>query len=188
MRRCLDKGDIPALHDAASLWVSDSVGFALFTITAHFPFPGCGVELSRVVDVHKGFGTHDAKVREVGFLTVRRLKRRLHLERLVRSLVLEVRSRHEQPPLLGPWEAAVCEHAPNHGAQNPLQAFTYFLRCVGGGKHLDNTGFEAVLPNLLPGVPAAFIGAPSNDVAAEGDGRRADLQLKQLKSLISVGQ
>ena len=38
------------------------------------------------------------KVREVGFLTVKHLEWRLHLERLMRSPVFEVRHRHSQLP------------------------------------------------------------------------------------------
>ena len=38
--------------------------------------------------MHEGSGSDDAKVREVGFLTVKHLKWRLHLERLVWSLFL----------------------------------------------------------------------------------------------------
>ena len=49
-------------------------------------------------------------------------------------------------------------------------------------------GLQAVLPKLLPGVFIALVGAPTNDAAAEGDRRRADEQLKRLKSLFLVGQ
>ena len=38
MRRCLDEGDVPALHDGASFWVQDSVRFSLLAIAAHFHF------------------------------------------------------------------------------------------------------------------------------------------------------
>ena len=118
MRRCLDESDVPALHDAVSLWVPDSVRFSLFAIAAHLPLPGRGVELSGVLDVHEGSGSDDAKVREVGFLAVKHLQWRLHLEGLMRSPVLEVRRRHEQLPPHRRWKTTVCEHAPNHGAQN----------------------------------------------------------------------
>ena len=70
MRRCLDEGDVPALHNAVSLWVPDSVRFSLLTIAGHLPFPGRGVELSRVLYTPEGSGFDDAKVREVGFLAV----------------------------------------------------------------------------------------------------------------------
>ena len=36
----------------SSLWVPGWVGFAFFAITAYLPFPGRGVELSGVLDVH----------------------------------------------------------------------------------------------------------------------------------------
>ena len=65
MRWCLDKGDVPALQNAMSLWVLDSVRFYLLAIAAHLPLPGRGVELSGVLDVHEVFGSDDAKVREV---------------------------------------------------------------------------------------------------------------------------
>ena len=110
MRWCRDEGDVPTLHDAMSLRVPDSVRFALLAIAAHFPFPGRGVELSGVLDAHEGSGSNDVKVREVGFLTVKHLRWRLHLERLVRSPVLEARSRHEQLPPHGRWKTAVCEN------------------------------------------------------------------------------
>ena len=88
----------------------------------------------------------------------------LHLERLVQSPVLEVCS-HGQFPPDGRREAAVCEHAPNYGAQSLPHAFghTDLLRCVGGRKRLDNTGPQEVLPELLPGVLAVLVGAPTND-------------------------
>ena len=54
MQRCLDEGDVPALHDAVSLWVSNSVRFVFLAIVAHLPSPSRGVELSGVLDVHKG--------------------------------------------------------------------------------------------------------------------------------------
>ena len=72
----------------------------------------------------------------------------------MRSPALEIRSRHEQFPPNGRLKAAVCEHAPNHGRQNPLHAFerTDLLRRVRGGELLDDNGLQAVLPELLPGV------------------------------------
>ena len=181
---------VPALHDAASLWVPDSVGFVVLPFAAHLPFPGHGVELPEVLDVYKGSGPEDEKMRDVGFLAVKHIEWRLHLERLVQSPVLEVRSCHELLPPYGRWNAAVCEHVPNHGARSPPNAFGHIdlLRRVGGGKLLDNTGLQAVLPKLLPGVLATLVGAPKNDAATEGDDRRADKQLNQLKSLILVGQ
>ena len=63
MRRCLDEGDVHALHDAVSLWVLESVRFALLAIAAHLPFPGRGVERFRVLYVYEGSGLDDAKVR-----------------------------------------------------------------------------------------------------------------------------
>ena len=190
MRRCLDKGDVSALQDAVSLWVPDSVRFSLLIIVAHLPFPDRGVELSGVLDVHKGSGSDDAKVREIGFLAVKHLELRLHLERLMRSPVLEVRRRHEQLPSHRRWKTTVCENAPNHGAQSFPHAFghTNLLRRVGGGKLLNNTRLQVILPKLLPGVLAALVGAPTNDSAAKGNNRRADKQLKRLKSLVLVGQ
>ena len=71
MRRCLDKGAAPALHDAVSLWDLDSIRFSLLAIAAHLPFLSRGVEISGVLSVHVGFGFDDAKVREVGFLAVK---------------------------------------------------------------------------------------------------------------------
>ena len=65
---------------------------------------------------------------------------------------------------------------------------TDLLRRVGGRKLLDNTGLQAIQPKFLPGVLAAFVGALTNDAAAEGDDRRAEEQLKRLKSLILVGK
>ena len=53
---------------------------------------------------------------------------------------------------------------------------------------MDNTGLQAVLPKLLSGVLAALIGALKNDTAAEGNDCRVDEQLKQLKSLVVIGQ
>ena len=88
MRRCPDKGDVPALHDAVSLWVPDWIGFAVLAIAADLPFPGHGVNLFGVLNVHGGFASVDAKVREVGFLAVKHLEWRLHLRRLVRSVLL----------------------------------------------------------------------------------------------------
>ena len=96
MRWCLDEDYVPALHDAACLWDPDSVGVFLLVIVAHLPFPGHGVELSGVLDVHEGSGSDDAKVLEVDFLTMKHLERCLHRERLVRSPILEAHSRHEQ--------------------------------------------------------------------------------------------
>ena len=64
---------------------------------------------------------------------------------------------------------------------------TDLLRRVGSGKLLNNA-YLAVLQKLFPGVLAALVGAPTNDAAAEGNGRRADEQLRRLKSLVLAGQ
>ena len=108
----------------------------------------------------------------------------------MRSPVLEARSRHEQLPPHGRWEVIDCGHAPNHCAHSPPHTFehTDFLLRVGGGELLENTGLQAVLSDLLPGVLAALVDAPTKDVATEMDDRRADEQLKRLKSLVLVGQ
>ena len=60
--------------------------------------------------------------------------------------------------------------------------------CFGVLVAANTWGLEAVLPNLLPSVLAALVGGPTNDAAAEGNDRRVDKHLKQLKSLILVGQ
>ena len=60
MRRCLNEGDVSALHDAAILWVPDSVTFVLLAIAAHLSLPGRVVELSGVLDVHEDSGSDDA--------------------------------------------------------------------------------------------------------------------------------
>ena len=140
--------------------------------------------------MYNGSGSDYAKVREVGFFVVKHLECRLHFERLMRSPVLQVCNRHEKLAPHGQWEVAVCEHAPNYGAQRPPHAFghTDLLRCVGGRELLDNTGLQAVLPEPLLGVLAALIVAPTNDVAAEGNGRQSDEQLKRLNSLVLDGQ
>ena len=177
-RRCLDKDHLPTLHDAANLCGPDSVGFSLLAFATHLPFPGRGIELSRVLDVHIGSGSDDAEMREVDLPAVKHLELLLHLERLVRSPVLEVRSRHEQLLPRGRWEATVCKHAPNHGAQSPPHALvghTEFLRRVGGGKLLNDTGLQAELPELLPSVLATLVGPPTNDTADKGDDRRANV-------------
>ena len=188
-RRCLDEGDVPALQDAASLWAPDSVRLALLAIAAHLPSPGRSVKLSEVLGVHEGSGLDDVNGRKVGFLAEKHLEWCLHLLRLLRSPILEVR-RHEQLSPYGRWKIAVCEHVPNHSAQSSPHAFghTDLLRRVGGGELLDDTCLQAVLPDLLPSVLAALVSAPTNDVAAEENGRRADKQLKQLKSLVLSGQ
>ena len=127
--------------------------------------------------MHEGSGSDDAKVREVGFLAVKHLYWRLHLECLImRSPILEVRRRHEQLPPHRRWKTTVCEHEPNYGAQSSPHAFghTDLLRRVGGGELLNNTGLQAILLKLLPGVLVALVGAPTNDEAAEGNNRRAD--------------
>ena len=49
--------------------------------------------------MHEGSGSDDAKVREVGFLAVKQLEWRLHLERLMRGPVLEVRHIGDGKPL-----------------------------------------------------------------------------------------
>ena len=61
MRWCLDEGDVPALHDVASVWVPDLVRIALLPMAAHLPLPGHGVELFEVLVVHKGSGSDDAR-------------------------------------------------------------------------------------------------------------------------------
>ena len=140
--------------------------------------------------MHEGSGSDDAKGRDVGFLTVKYFERRLHLDRLVRSPVREVHSRRKQPPSHGRFKVAVCEHAPNHGAQSPSHAFghTDLLRRIGSGEYLDNTDLQAVLSKLLPGVLAALVGTPTNESATDWNDRRADEQLKRLKSLRFVDE
>ena len=188
MRRCLDNGDVSALHDAVSLWVPDSVRFALLAKAAHLPFPGRDVELSGVFYAHEGFGSDDAKVRDVGFLAVKYLEWRLHLERLLRSLVLEVHHQHEQLPPHRRWKTAISEHAPSHGAQSSPHAFrhTGLLRYVGGGELLDNTGLQAVLTKLLPSPPLSA--RQRTMPPPKRNDRRADEQLKLLESLVFSGQ
>ena len=73
-------------------------------------------------------------------------------------------------------------------AHRVLPTYSDILRRGGGGELLDNTGLQAVRPELLPGVLAAFIGALTNNAAAEEDGREGDEQLKRLTSLVLVGQ
>ena len=82
------------------------------------------------------------------------------------------------------------ERAPNHGAQSPPHAFkhTKVLWCVIGDEIFDDAGLQAVLPEVLPGVIAARVGTPTNDVTTEGDSRLADEQWKRLKSLLCVCQ
>ena len=140
--------------------------------------------------MHKGSRFDDAKVREVGVFAVKHLELRLHLQRFIRSPVLEVRHRHEQLPQHRRWKTAVCEHALNHDAQSSLHAFGHIdlLRRVGGGELLDNTGLQAVLPKLVPGVLAALVGAPTNDAAAEENDRQANEQFKRLKSFVLADQ
>ena len=46
-------------------------------MVAHLHFPGRGVDLFGVLDVHKGSGFDDAKVREISFLAVKHLEWRL---------------------------------------------------------------------------------------------------------------
>ena len=53
---------------------------------------------------------------------------------------------------------------------------------------MDNTGLQAVLSKLIPGVLLALVGASANDAVAEGNDRRVDEQLKRLKSLVLAGQ
>ena len=79
MRRCLDENDVSSLHDATSLLVLDPVGFALLTTVPYRLFPGRGVELSGALDVHKGSGSDDARMREGDFLALKHLEVRLHL-------------------------------------------------------------------------------------------------------------
>ena len=88
------------------------------------------------------------------------------------------------------WKTAVCGNTPSHGAQGSPHAFghTDLLRHVGGGERLDNTGPQAVLPKLPPGVLTALVDPPTNDAVAEGYDRRAHKQLDPLKSLVLVGQ
>ena len=107
MRWHFDEGDVSALHDSVGLWVLGSVKCSLLTIAAHPPFPGHGVERLGVLDVQKASGSDYAKVREVSFLSVMHFEWRLHLERLTRSPVPEVRRRHEQLLPHGQWETAV---------------------------------------------------------------------------------
>ena len=168
MRRCLDESDVPVLHDAASLLVPDSARFTLSAIAAHILSPGGGVQLSEVIDVHEDSGSDDAKVPEVGFPPVKHLQWRLHFEHLTRSPVLGICSPHQQLLPHGRWEAAVCEHAPNHGTQSFPHAFghTDLLRRVGSGELLDNTCLQVVPTKLLPGVLAILVSAPTNDAAA----------------------
>ena len=108
----------------------------------------------------------------------------------MRSPVSEVRRRHEQLPPHGRRKTAVCEYALNHGAQSSPHAFEHIdlLRRVGGGKLLDNTGLQAVLPKLLPIVLAALVDASTNDAVAGGNDRRADEQSKRLKSSVFADQ
>ena len=101
MRWCLDDGDVPVHHDAASLLIPDSVRFTLLAIAAHLPSPGHGIKLSGVIDVHEDSGSDEAKVPEVGFLVVKHRERRLHFEPLTRRPVLEICTHHEQLPLYG---------------------------------------------------------------------------------------
>ena len=61
MRRRLNEGDVPALHNAVSRWVPDSLRFVLRAIATHL-FPGRGVELSGVLGVHEGSGSDNSKV------------------------------------------------------------------------------------------------------------------------------
>ena len=140
--------------------------------------------------MYEGSGSDGAKVREVGFLAVKHLESRLHLERLVRSPILKIRRRLEQLPAHGRWKTDVCEYAPNHSAKSPAHAFghTDVLWSVGGGKLLNNTGLQAILSKLLPGVLAALVRATTNDAAAEGNDRGVDEQLNRLKSLVLVRQ
>ena len=65
---------------------------------------------------------------------------------------------------------------------------TDLLRRAGGGKRLDDSGLQAVLPKLLRDVLTALVGSPTNNVATQGDDCRSDKQLKRLKSLILAGQ
>ena len=60
MRRCLDEGDVPALHDVVRLGAPDSVIIALPAIAAHFPSPGRGVKRS-VSDFHEGLTSNDRR-------------------------------------------------------------------------------------------------------------------------------
>ena len=188
MRWCLDEGDVSALHSWAIPWVPDSLKVALLAIAAHLLFPVRGVELLGVLDVHEASDSDDAKVQEVGFFAVKHFEWRLALERLLRSPVLEVRGRPEQLPPHRRWEASVWEYVPNYGAQSPPHAFkhTKVLWCVGGDEIFDNAGVQAILPKVLPGVLAARVGTPTNDVTTEGDSRLADKQWKRLKSLLCV--
>ena len=61
MRRCLDKGDVPALDDADSFGVPELV-FALLAIAAHLHFPVRGADLFEILDMHDGSGSDDVKV------------------------------------------------------------------------------------------------------------------------------
>ena len=93
---------------------------------------------------------------------MKHLECRLRFKRLTRSPVLEVRRRREQILPHRRWETtSVCEHAPSHGAQRSPHALghTDLLQRVGGGHLLNNTGLQAILPKLFPGVLAALVGA-----------------------------
>ena len=131
----------------------------------------------------------DAKVRKVDLLALKHLEWRLHLERLVLSPVFEVYNRHEQLPPNRRWGAAICEHAPNHDAQNPPPTFghTDLLRRVGGCELLDNTS-PISTAETPPGVLAALFGMPTNYAATKGNDRSADEQLKRLESLVLASQ
>ena len=85
IRWCPNEGDAPALHDAASLGVPDSVRFALLAIAAHFPS-------------HTAASSFLECLMCTTVLAVKHLEWRPHLECLVQSHVLEARNRHEQLP------------------------------------------------------------------------------------------
>ena len=138
--------------------------------------------------MHEGSGSDDTKWRKVDFLVVKHLEWLLHLDRLVQSPVPEVRSRHQQLSPHGRWNTAIYEYVPNHGAQSSPHGHIHLLQCIGGGKLLDKSGLQAVLPKHLPGVLAALVGAPTNAMVAEGNDCRPDKQFKQLKNLVLVGQ
>ena len=71
MRRCLDKGHVPALQHPASFRVPDPVGerFVL-TEAAQYSIPGPGFQLLGILDVDESFSTDDLEMRQIGLLVV----------------------------------------------------------------------------------------------------------------------
>ena len=179
MQHWLDEGDVPSLHKAARLCVSDSVRFALLPIAAHLPFPGCCVELSRVLDVREDSGANDAKVRELNFLAVKHLQWRLHLKRLFQSPVFKVHRRHKQPPHMndGKLLSASMHRTMAHRVL-PTRSDTpiYCGMLVAVNSWIIPLS-KQYFRNSSPGVPATLVGTPMNDAAAEGDDRGTVKQL-----------